>query len=32
MPFSPFSHYDIRPFIPGDTGLVQLREAIAARS
>jgi hypothetical protein len=32
MPFSPFSHHEIRPFVPGEAGLAQLREAIAAQA
>jgi hypothetical protein len=32
MPFSPFSHYEVRPFLPGDTGFAQLREAMAAQA
>ena len=32
MPFAPFSDHDIRPFVPGDQGLAQMREAFAARA
>jgi hypothetical protein len=29
MPFSPFSEHDVYPFVPGDTGLQQLRDRVA---
>lgn len=32
MPFSPFSSYEVRPFVAGDTGFTQLREAMAAQA
>ena len=32
MRFAPFSHHDIRPFVPGEQGLAQMREALAARA
>jgi hypothetical protein len=32
MPFSFFSHHELYPFAPGDTGLRQLREMLAARA
>jgi hypothetical protein len=32
MPFSPFSRYEVRPFQPGDRGLMQMREALAAQA
>ena len=32
MPFAPYSHHDIRPFVPGEQGLAQMRETLAARA
>jgi hypothetical protein len=32
MPFSPFSHHDVRPFVPGQTALHQLQASHAARA
>jgi hypothetical protein len=32
MPFSPYSHHDVRPFVPGEQGLAQMREMLAAQA
>src|SRR5215204_661658 len=32
MPFAPFSHHEIHPFVPGVEGLRALHESLAARA